>query len=230
MSERSLGGNSNVQALPGGVHQGQSESRRPCVLLLDGSFSMAGAPIRELNQGLLRFYREVNGRPALAKSLDLAVLRFAETVQVLRPLGPWGKWGPTAMRAEGGTPMGEALRLSLQMLHRYLGADKPAGRAKCLPWLIVMSDGQPTDEWEGQALRVQCLAAANEMLVLAVGIGDMADMDALKRLCSPQMPPKRLKGLSFVQFFEWLGESLQLPAPTSPNGMLSLPPSSSWAK
>ena len=50
------------------------EPRCPCLLLLDTSASMAGAPIDELNRGLMDFRRELAGDALAMKRVELGLL------------------------------------------------------------------------------------------------------------------------------------------------------------
>lgn len=52
------------------------EQRCPCILLLDTSSSMNGAPIRQLNDALQFFKEELYADVMAAKRVELAVLTF----------------------------------------------------------------------------------------------------------------------------------------------------------
>jgi uncharacterized protein YegL len=77
------------------------------------------------------------------------------------------------------------------------------------------------------------MEAAKGVNVFAVGVGNSVDFTELKKL-SAKHEPFRLKGLSFVELFQWLSSSLSkvgdsaLPALTddgnTPDEMLALPP------
>ena len=60
---------------PGGFAD-NPEPRCPCLLLLDISGSMAGAPIRELNAGLLNFKDELSADSLAMKRVEIAVITF----------------------------------------------------------------------------------------------------------------------------------------------------------
>jgi uncharacterized protein YegL len=52
------------------------EPRCPCLLLLDTSQSMQGAPITELNRGLITFKEELAKDPLAMKRVEVAVVTF----------------------------------------------------------------------------------------------------------------------------------------------------------
>jgi uncharacterized protein YegL len=191
---------------------------------------MDGEPIRELNVGLVRFLDEVWLTHALKESLDLAIIRFAETVEVVRPMNLLSRETIRALSASGGTPLGGALRNALAMIDCRQKLGRLKSEPLTRPWIIVMTDGQPTDEWKSQAWRVKTLATMRELSVLAIGIGPAADMGMLSELTSPDLPPMRLKGLRFTDFFKWLGKSLELAANSNPGERLALPHPSDWSE
>ena len=52
------------------------EQRCPCVLLIDTSTSMRGAPIDQLNHALIEFKEELVGDAMAAKRVELAIITF----------------------------------------------------------------------------------------------------------------------------------------------------------
>src|SRR6266508_7044422 len=52
------------------------EPRCPCLLLLDTSGSMQGAPIRELNEGIATFRRELLDDELAAKRVEVGLVTF----------------------------------------------------------------------------------------------------------------------------------------------------------
>ena len=215
------GGTDGRKALADGM-------RCPCVICLDASTSMSGEPASELNLGLRQFYKEVRSKPALNSGLDVGIVTFASTAAVLRPPSRLTEEPPPTIGADGDTALGGALRLALDMFERRQGKYRTHGMEVVRPWLIVMTDGQPTDEWESQAWRVKNLAEMKEIAVLAVGVGPKADMAMLDRLCASSQPPVRLRGLEFGRFFQWLKEALALCGGTRPGQQLALPAVSGW--
>lgn len=78
------------------------------------------------------------------------------------------------------------------------------------PILVVMSDGHPNGDrkvWEETTERIRELGTARKLSVVAVGIGNDADMEMLAKV-SPRQRPVRLNGLQFREFFAWLSRSV----------------------
>ena len=67
------------------------------------------------------------------------------------------------------------------------------------PWLVLMTDGQPTHSVEVAAARTVALLEARKLIIFPIGIG-ISDMAVLSRF-SPNRSPLRLKGMNFKAFF-----------------------------
>jgi uncharacterized protein YegL len=206
----------------------KSGPRCPCILALDTSGSMEGEPIEELNRALEQFSREVLAAPELAQVLEVGLVGFGAEARVLRPVAPLQHRLRSTLSAEGSTCLGAALGLSLKMLESRMNVLGATGALTGTPWLVIITDGFPTDDWGETAASVKSLAKQKLLRVLAIGVGPDADIAMLEELCAPSLPPVRLAGLRFAPFFDWLTESLALSAAAG-DETLALPSTSSWA-
>ena len=108
------------------------------------------------------------------------------------------------------TCMGEGLSLGLYLLEKRKAQYKATGVDYYQPILVVMSDGHPNGDrkvWEETTERIRELGTARKLSVVAVGIGNDADMEMLAKV-SPRQRPVRLNGLQFREFFAWLSRSV----------------------
>src|SRR4051812_33365369 len=85
------------------------EPRVPCVLLLDVSGSMSGAPIAELNQGLIALKDTLSADSLASKRAELAIVTFGGVVNVIQDFVTAEHFQPPQLHASGGTPMGQAI-------------------------------------------------------------------------------------------------------------------------
>jgi uncharacterized protein YegL len=180
------------------------EPRLPCILLLDVSGSMAGQPIAELNEGLRGYRTELLADPLAAKRVEVAIVTFGGSVRTACDFTTPESFEPPALTADGNTPMGEALQTALTMLQQRKLAYRDNGIPYFRPWLFLITDGVPTDDWRPAARRVK---EAEEMRALAfftVGVAG-ADFDVLKQIANRQ--PLKLQGLRFRDLFQWLSNS-----------------------
>ena len=180
-------------------------ARTPVVLCLDTSASMQGDPIDELQKGVELFYDEVGSDEIARYSAEIAIVTFGGSVDVIADLA---EKAPLNLQASGDTPMGEAVCTALDILERRKRQYQKTGVDYFQPWLVLMTDGMPTDHISEAVDRVSRMVNQRKLSVFPIGVGADADMDTLRRF-SPKRSPLRLRGLSFRSFFEWLSQSVQ---------------------
>lgn len=185
--------------------------RCPVVVLLDTSSSMAGEPIRELNAGLKQFIKETADDEAAGMSVELEVITYDSTARVLIPFTPIAdvNKNPTRLVASGYTSMGAALNLANKDLQHRRKLYRDKGVSSYKPWVILMTDGEPNDEWEGPAAAMRSLGERGSIQYIGIEIGSNADHDTMCHILPSQPGPVKLQGLRFKQFFRWLTDSLR---------------------
>ena len=184
-------------------------ARVPVCLCLDTSGSMAGDPITELNSGVELFFEAIRGDEVARFSAEIAVVTFGGSVQKLLDFGSVESQKVPVLQATGETPMGAAVDLALDLLDARKAEYSSAGIDYYQPWLVLMTDGQPTDHARVNSAveRTATLLKARKLTIFPIGIGTEADMKTLGRF-SPERTPLRLQGLNFKGFFEWLSKSV----------------------
>lgn len=204
--------------------------RCPVALLLDTSGSMDGPPIQELNQGLQQFFEEVHSDEVARFSVETTLITFGAggVRQALPFTGMVEHISAPRLRAGGMTPLGGAINLGLHEIQERRAFYKRSGISSYKPWMIVMTDGMPNDDWAGPAARARDLSDQGKMVMLGVGIGDGVDMNLFSQIMPANRPPKHLRGLRFREFFQWLSDSLRSVSQSSPGQAVNLPPTSGW--
>jgi uncharacterized protein YegL len=189
----------------GGVSFAENpDPRCPCVLLLDISSSMEGAPIAELNAGLLTYKDELAADSLAAKRVEVALLTFGGEVNMVSDFGAVGDFRPPLLQATGDTPMGAAIVRAIDMLHARKQLYKQNGVQFYRPWVFLITDGGPTDEWNLAAEKVKSGEAARAFAFFAVGVGG-ANFEVLRQISVRE--PLKLDGLRFRDLFVWLSNS-----------------------
>jgi len=181
------------------------EPRCPLVLLLDTSGSMSGRPIEELNKGLLTLKEELAEDSLAVKRVEIAIIKFGP-IETLTDFQTVNNFYPPHLEATGDTPMGAAINQGLDLLNSRKDIYRTNGIAYYRPWVMLMTDGAPTDNWRSAASRVREGENAKAFSFFAIGVQG-ANVDILKEISVRQ--PLKLKGLQFKEFFLWLSKSMQ---------------------
>ena len=126
-----------------------------------------------------------------------------------------------------GTPMGEAVEMAIKILNERKSEYKTAGVEYYQPWLVLMTDGQPTDSISNATILTSSMVEAGKLSLFPIAIGAGANLVELNKF-SPKRPPLRLRGLNFREFFEWLKESAKSTSQSTP-GQATSSPHIGWA-
>jgi uncharacterized protein YegL len=212
----------------GGVSFAENpEPRCPCVLLLDVSSSMEGAPIAALNAGLVAYKGDLAEDGLAAKRVEVALVTFGGEVNLVSEFGAVSEFRPPLLQATGDTPMGAAIDRAIDLLQARKQVYKQNGIQFYRPWVFLITDGGPTDEWAAAAEKVKQGEAARAFAFFAVGVGG-ANFEILKQISVRE--PLKLDGLRFRDLFVWLSNSqravsrsktsdeVPLENPAAPNG------------
>lgn len=202
------------------------EPRCPCVLLLDTSGSMGGMPITQLNEGVRTFRQELQMDPLATKRVEVAVVTFGP-VTIESEFHTVPNFHPRELETTGDTPMGEAIETGIEMVTRRKKEYKDHGVAYYKPWIILITDGAPTDEWAKAARLVHEGEASKSFAFFAIGV-DSANMEILRQISVRD--PLKLKGLMFREFFMWLSASMKMVSAKNPGNAINLLPPSGWSE
>lgn len=205
------------------------EPRCACLLLIDTSGSMGGAPIRELNAALQSFKEELAQDSLAMKRVEIAVVTFGP-VQVQSDFQTIDMWHPPQFTASGDTPMGAAIVQGLEMLRQRKDQYRANAIEVFRPWVFLMTDGGPTDQWQRAADMVKEGEVSKGFAFFGVGVQD-ANMDTLVKICPPTRPPVKMSGLQFKEMFMWLSSSLSTVSASQPGAArLMIAPPTGWTE
>lgn len=207
-------------------------TRVPVVLCLDTSASMSGEKIDELNMGVSQFFQAVLNDEIAKYAVELCIVTFSSKANKILDFANIERQVSTfdnnKLVAHGNTAMGEAVNMSLDLLDSRKKEYQDKGVDYWQPWLVLMTDGQPTDDISSAAQRTSDLVDSKKLTIFPIGIGSGANMQRLKQF-SPKREPLRLKGLMLAEFFDWLGKSVKCTSVSAPGTSVKLPPIG-WAE
>lgn len=198
------------------------DPRIPICLVLDVSGSMIGKPLKELQKGVEQFFTAIMNDEIAKTSAEIAIITFGGSVEVALDFRSIENQKVPQLNAGGLTPMGQAVETALKTLEKRKEEYKNAGVDYYQPWLVLMTDGFPTDSIENASLKINQLVEKRKLTVFPVAIGNKADLNTLAKLGGGKKP-LRLQGLKFDKFFEWLSKSVSNVSRSTPGEKVKLP-------
>jgi uncharacterized protein YegL len=147
----------------------------PVVLLLDISGSMKGAKIQNLNdavKNMLDTFRQMeNGET----EIHVAIITFGDEVKLHQSIASVSSIAWHDLLASGGTPLGTACKMAKAMIEDRSIFPSRAYR----PTVVLVSDGQPTDDWEQPMKSFITDGRSSKCFRMAMAIGADADESVL---------------------------------------------------
>ena len=202
------------------------EPRCPVLLLLDNSGSMAGEKIAQLNEGLQAFKADLMEDPLAAKRCEIGIVSFGPVQQVTEFVSVTD-FEPPQLAPMGDTPLGAAITHGLELLRLRKDTIRQNGVGLYRPWVFLITDGAPTDDWQSAASAVREGESAGSFAFFSVGVQG-ADLSLLGRLGTRE--PLQLQGVRFRELFQWLSSSLKSVSQSSPGDRVPLASPQGWAE
>jgi uncharacterized protein YegL len=176
-----------------------------------GVYTQSGStPIDELNEGVKTFYQAIQTNVRARYSVEVAIVAFSTNAIVVRDFGSILDAVPPMLQScnTGGTSLGTGISTCLDLLDNRKQQYKDSGVDYYQPWLVLITDGAPTDETHVSiASGVADQVEKKSLTIIPIGVGNGVDSQALSAF-SPKLAPLKLKGLEFDKFFQWLSASV----------------------
>jgi uncharacterized protein YegL len=179
--------------------------RLPVYLLLDVSGSMSGDPIESVRQGMKTLLGELKGDPQALETVWISVITFGSTAQRAVPLTELITAREPELAAGGSTALGAALRLLMESMRQDVRKTTAEQKGDWKPLVFLMTDGAPTDDWEGAADELKRAGTGN---VIALAAGHHADATLLKRITDTVLRMADLQPGAMQAFFKWVSSSV----------------------
>ncbi|TEY02317.1 VWA domain-containing protein [Campylobacter sp. US33a] len=157
----------------------------PVLLLLDVSASMTEfcgnndniRKIKALNNALIEMIEGFRKAQTLETFIKVGIITFGSNVSLHTPLTPIGDLSELPLLfADGMTPLGGALSMAKEIVE-----DKSIFLSKDYrPVIILLSDGEPNDEWESPLQQFIGNGRSSKCDRLAIAFGKDANKNMLK--------------------------------------------------
>ena len=187
-----------------------NEEHLACLLLLDTSGSMSGC-IEDLSAAVNRFKEEVCKDEIARRRVDVSVVQFGSSVNVIQDFVPIEDMSPVKLETNGNTVMGTAINTAIDMVKERCRLYKSLGTPCFKPWIFMITDGVPCgepasaiEEARKRIKEEEAKGPVGKLKFFALGVKGY-DKDLLGSLTPRAM---ELSGTKFEGIFDWLSKSM----------------------
>ena len=170
----------------------------PVMLVLDTSHSMWGKGLADMKASLDAFYDTLRSEQFSNAQIDIAAVSLGDRLGMLEEFTPFAlsRLPQLNIRPKGDTPMGAALSLALEKIGEQLKRYSESGRSHVTPQLIMLSDGESSDDCSAVAQEIRKLAATGELVCRVIATGENPDLPALRSIAGDNVSFARQTGMS----------------------------------
>lgn len=182
--------------------------RLPVYFLLDVSGSMMGQPIEAVRQGVKAVINDLKTEPQAMETAYISIITFGSEARQIIPLTEILSFQEPNIEASGTTALGAALSILDNCLENEVKKSTSTQKGDYKPLVVLMTDGEPTDNWEGPANVIKSKAGkyAN---IIAVGCGPGVNYETLKKISEVTLKMESTQPNDFKQFFKWISTSIK---------------------
>jgi uncharacterized protein YegL len=215
-----------------------TNQRTPCVLVLDASGSMetktstGRSRIEELIGGIKELELALSSDPIAKARVQLCIVVVGGPTNSAELMLDWTdaeSFKAFPIKATGGTPLAQGLEIGLERVASIKQDLRGAGISLTRPWMMVVSDGEPTNtdaEWSRATELTRAAEANGHVEIFCIGV-EGANLEKLGQI-SKKRPAMQLSGMKFKELFVWLSDSLGAVSQSRPGSEGSLPATDPW--
>jgi uncharacterized protein YegL len=177
-------------------------------LLLDCSASMAGAPNQAVNEGVRQLHNQLVETPTAIEAVWISIITFGTEASMLVPPTPVANFQPAELRARGLTSLGAALHLLEHSLDNDVRASTSTEKGDWRPLVFMLTDGDPTDEWESVAEQLKARTEKKPGTIVALACGEAVDLATLEQIADHVLRMEDVTVDRLRDFFKWVSASV----------------------
>lgn len=140
------------------------------------------------------------------KRIDIAVIEFNDTVRLLQDFIPISMMQPITLSAGGCTAMGEGINLAIDKIKERIHIYKNFGTPCYRPCIVMITDGNPTDDIENAKQRLIEQEKNNKLSFFAIGAPAECNFRFLNELTNKSIV---LDYKKYDEIFSWLFDGMR---------------------
>jgi uncharacterized protein YegL len=187
--------------------------------------------IQALNEGIKVLEQSLREDDTALTRVQLAIITVggpANDTDIMMDWTDASNFIAFPLRSGGTTPLGKGVQLGLSLIEQGKQNLKASGISYTRPWMMIISDGEPTDDktlWANAAKECKAAEASKKVEIFSIGV-EGANLAQLGEL--GVKPPLMLDGIKFRELFVWLSSSLSAASRSRPGDSLQLPSTDVW--
>lgn len=179
--------------------------RLPVYLVLDTSGSMSGEPIEAVKNGVQVLISTLRQDPYALETAYLSVITFNSSAQQIVPLTELSSFQMPDIQASATTALGDALSLLANKVDSEVTKTTPEQKGDWKPLVFLMTDGEPTDNWQKGLAEFQKRKFG---MVVACAAGQNANTSILKQITEVVVQLDTADSATIKAFFKWVSASV----------------------
>jgi len=206
-----------------------------CTFIVDASDSMRGEKIKRLHAGFKSFIDDLRKDDFAKYSVEIQVIvASGETPTLSQSVTDLQTYRyPDSFVTQGRTPLGGAVLMAIRRTLARKQQYKDCGVAYYQPWIVMLTDGRPTDDYAKAAEELKRLVEARKATSFIVAVeSGIKGIETLREFCTEGQHIHMLKDVeSFAGLFQWLSASLAEVSKSVPGtdiSDISLPKTLTW--
>ena len=172
--------------------------------------------MKQAIKGVNKLYSVIRDNEMAAASCEIAIITFADRTTVLEDFQTVDAKQEFVDPGRGeNTNLGAAVKEAVNLLNNRKQKYKEYGTEYYQPWLILITDGEPTDVAATAEAQKLCrdLEDSRKLTVFALTLGETVDKSKLQGFTKRKV--LSIQDDKIEEFFEWLGKSASIVAEVS---------------